>query len=476
MSKWFSALSPHLGQAKQQAEELLNRTLDRSVRLAVTGLSRSGKTVFISSLIHQLMHGLDNTRLPFFEIVGSGRLRGTKAQPQPDLHIPSFRYDLAIESLSAEPPRWPEPTSGISETRLAIRYKTNNPLLKHLTATNTLYVDIIDYPGEWLLDLPLLDLSFEQWSSQIIEACQLEPRLKLSRAWRDFMQNIDISHASPDSELRQASQLYTDFLYDCRQKQHGLTLLQPGRFTMPGDLKGAPLLEFCPLLLIPEHAPKAKDSFYQTMKRRYESYKEHVVRKFYKEHFTQFDRQIVLADVLMAFNTGYASFNDMRSAIDLVLKSFEYGKSGIFNRLFSSKIDKLLFAATKADHVTPNQLPNLERFLQLMLAEANNNAMFEGVTTDVIALASIQCTEAMQADFQGQSISCVKGVSKHTGETVALFPGEVPIEIPSPEDWVEGRFQFEEFNPPSLHHGSHVDLPHIRMDKALQFLLGDKFV
>ncbi len=52
-----------------------------------------------------MMHGLDNTRLPFFEIVGSGRLRGTKAQPQPDLHIPSFRYDLAMDALSAEPPR-----------------------------------------------------------------------------------------------------------------------------------------------------------------------------------------------------------------------------------------------------------------------------------------------------------------------------------------------------------------------------------
>ncbi len=476
MSNWFSGLSPQLGQAKQQAEELLNRTLDRSVRLAVTGLSRSGKTVFISSLIHQLMHGLDNTRLPFFEIVGSGRLRGTKAQPQPDLHIPSFRYDLAMDALSAEPPRWPEPTSGISETRLAIRYKTNNPLLKHLTSTNTLYVDIIDYPGEWLLDLPLLDLSFEEWSAQIIEACEQEPRLHLSEKWRAFMQGIEVETASSDSELREASQLYTDFLYDCRKKEYGLTLLQPGRFTMPGDLKGAPLLEFCPLLVIPDSIPKAKDSFYQTMKRRYESYKEHVVRKFYKEHFTQFDRQIVLADVLMAFNTGYSSFADMRSAIDLVLKSFEYGKSSVFNRLFSSKIDKLLFAATKADHVTPNQLPNLERFLQLMLVEANNNAMFEGVTTDILALASIQCTEAMQAEFQGQSISCVKGISKHTGETVALFPGEVPVEIPTPEDWVDGRFQFEEFNPPALHHSSHVDLPHIRMDKALQFLLGDKFV
>ena len=35
-----------------------------SIRLGVTGLSRAGKTVFISSLVHNLLHG---GRLPLFE-------------------------------------------------------------------------------------------------------------------------------------------------------------------------------------------------------------------------------------------------------------------------------------------------------------------------------------------------------------------------------------------------------------------------
>jgi len=478
MDGLFSGFSPHLNNAKQQAEDIFNRTLDRSVRLAVTGLSRSGKTVFITSLINQLIHGLDNTRLPFFEIAGSGRLRGTKAQPQPDLHIPAFRYDLSMESLTAEQPRWPAPTSGISEIRLAIRYQSQHILYRHLTPINTLYLDIIDYPGEWLLDLPLLELSYETWSKQIATACREAPRDELSEPWRAYMKNLDVTKVESDSILRDASQLYTDFLYTCREPEHGLTLLQPGRFTMPGDLKGAPLLEFCPLLdeQIGISGSLSHDSFYMTMKRRYESYKEHVIRKFYREHFSKFDRQIVLADVLKTFNTGYASFTDMRAAIDLVLKSFHYGRSNLFNRLFGANIDKLLFAATKADHVTPNQLPNLERFLQLMLSEANNNAVFEGVKTDTLALASVKCTEAIQTKFQGQQISCIQGISKHSNEPIALFPGEVPTEIPVPADWVDGRFQFTSFLPPRLNQNSQASLPHIRMDKALQFLLGDKFI
>jgi predicted YcjX-like family ATPase len=472
MNKWISRLSP----TSTQLNEKINRTLDKQVKLAVTGLSRSGKTVFITSLVHQLLHGLNSTHLPFFQIINSGRLRGVKAMPQPDLHIPSFRYDLAVELLCGELPTWPQATNGITEMRLAIRYLSNNPLLKHLSPISTLYVDIIDYPGEWLLDLSLLELDYEQWSKQIARACESEPRLSLSEKWRDFVNSLDPTSEADDTTMRQAAALYTDFLHQC--KDYGLSLLQPGRFTMPGDdLKGAPLLEFCPLLKIPQGInDETKKNLFAEMKKRYDSYKEHVVKKFYHEHFSSFDRQIVLADVLKAFNSGYATFTDMRDAINMVLKSFHYGKSGIINKLFSGlKIDKILFAATKADHVTPEQLPNLESFLRNMVAKSHNNATFEGVRTETVALAAVKCTQAAYTMFEGQKISCIKGMPIDGDKPIALFPGEVPVEVPMPDEWVEGRFGFLGFKPPRLAniHGSGV--PHIRIDRALEFLLGDKF-
>ncbi len=454
--------------------ETVNRAFDRQVKLAVTGLSRSGKTVFITSLIHQLIHSLDNPRLPFFSVINAGRLQGAKIIPQPDICIPSFRYDQAIEQLCGDPPNWPQPTSGISEIRLAIRYRSQHPLTRHISPINTLYLDIIDYPGEWLLDLQLLELTYEQWSEQIIRLCDKEPRFSLSQTWRDFFNQIDITAVCDDAILRKASQLYTDFLHQCKSAQYGLTLLQPGRFTMAGDLKGAPILEFCPLLYIPEQTGE-ENSFYLTMKKRYEAYKELVVRKFYNEHFASFDRQIVLADVLKTFNIGYTAFTDMRDAINMVLTSFRYGKVGLFKRLFGLKIDKLLFAATKADHVTPNQLSNIENFLQLMLSKAHNDVTFEGVTTETLAIAAVKCTQAATTMFQGQKISCIKGVPIDKETPIALFPGEIPTEIPMPEDWIAERFNFVEFKPPRLANVHGGGLPHIRMDRALEFLLGDKF-
>lgn len=461
---------------RKSLNEKINRTLDKQVKLAVTGLSRSGKTVFITSLVHQLLHGIEGSRLPFFQMASNKRLRGTKVLPHPDRHIPSFRYDRTIEQLCGEPPTWPHPTSGISEIRLAVRYLSNNPLLKHVSPINTLYVDIVDYPGEWLLDLPLLELTYEQWSEQIAHICEIEPRLSLSEEWRTFIESIDLASEANADILRQAATLYTDFLYRCKEPQYGLSLLQPGRFIMPGeDLKGAPLLEFCPLFNISQDIYYSENSLYAEMKRRYESYKEHIVKKFYKEHFESFDRQIVLADVLKTFNTGYTSFVDMRDAINMVLKSFQYGKSGLFNKLFGLKIDKMLFAATKADHVTPNQLPHLECFLQNMLATSHNNATFEGVHTETLALAAVKCTQAAYTTYQGQKISCIKGVPIDADKPVALFPGEVPQNIPMPEEWVDGRFYLMEFKPPRLANVHGSGLPHIRLDRALEFLLGDKF-
>ena len=38
------------------------------------------------------------------------------------------------------------------------------------TGPASLALDIVDYPGEWLLDLALLDAGYAEWSRQTIES------------------------------------------------------------------------------------------------------------------------------------------------------------------------------------------------------------------------------------------------------------------------------------------------------------------
>ena len=44
-----------------------------------------------------------------------------------------------------------------------------------------------------------------------------------------------------------AAEVFTAYLARCREEDVSLSTLPPGRFLMPGDYKGSPLLAFAPL-------------------------------------------------------------------------------------------------------------------------------------------------------------------------------------------------------------------------------------
>ena len=152
---------------QNEFNSLINRGMDRHLRLAVTGLSRSGKTAFITAFVNQLLHMHSGARLPLFSAAREERLLGVKRVPQRDLGVSRFAYDEGLAALYGTPPAWPTPTRGVSEIRLALRYRSNDSLLRHFKDTSTLYLEIVDYPGEWLLDLPMLEQNYLDWSRQM---------------------------------------------------------------------------------------------------------------------------------------------------------------------------------------------------------------------------------------------------------------------------------------------------------------------
>src|SRR5882757_5318974 len=85
--------------------------LHPTVRLGVTGLSGAGKTVFITALVHQLLHA---GRLPVFEALSTGRIARARLEPQPDDAVPRFDYETHLRALTGER-RWPNSTVDISE-------------------------------------------------------------------------------------------------------------------------------------------------------------------------------------------------------------------------------------------------------------------------------------------------------------------------------------------------------------------------
>ena len=476
-----------LNKLKNKANELLSRTIDQHVTLAVTGLSRSGKTAFITSLVNQLINEGNGTKLSFFDPVHHGNFIAAKRIPQKHFHVPRFDYDSAITALTSEPAIWPEPTHGISELRLAIRYQPKNSILKYATNMATLTVDITDYPGEWLLDLPMLKQTYQEWSEQTHELMISEPRAELSKNFLSKLNEIDPFSTASEEHLAELAQEYTALLHTFRH-DIGLSVIQPGRFILPGDLAGAPILEFFPFPALGsldgndyQNAPD--DSFIGMLRSRYLEYKEQVVRKFYQEHFLRFDRQIVLADCLKPLNQGKESFADLELAISMILESYRYGKSGVFSRLFSPKIDKLLFGATKADHVTPEQHAPMVSLLNQLIHQNKQQLNYESVEVKTLAIASVKATISGLSKHNGKDVPVIQGQRlKHDkeenytgvfGQTITVFPGAVPKQLPKEAYWQSNNFNFIAFAPLSGLN-KNQGLPHIRMDQVLQFLLADK--
>lgn len=94
-------------QLQSEMQALMNRSVDRHLRLAVTGLSRSGKTAFITALVNQLLSVNSGARLPLFSPVREERLLGVRRVPQQDMDVARFTYDEGLAQLFGTPPAWP---------------------------------------------------------------------------------------------------------------------------------------------------------------------------------------------------------------------------------------------------------------------------------------------------------------------------------------------------------------------------------
>lgn len=469
-----AGLSDWLASAPDVAELVKGST----VNLAVTGLSRAGKTVFITSLVHNLLSALHQPhRMPLLRAVGEGRLVAAKLAASKTV-LPRFPYERNVERMAASPADWPARTTDISDIEIDIRFIPSGALGFVLgrigSGMATLKLRIIDYPGEWLLDLPLLAQSYAEWSRATLALCRSGLRAETARDFLGFLS--DRRHDVPASEddAKRAHDLYREHLKVARD-QHGFSFLQPGRFLDPGALAGRDLIRFAPID-IPEGVSRFADgTLGALMERRFEAYKAEVVEPFYRQHFRNFSRQVVLVDVLGALLAGREVFEDTQRALDAILESFRYGQSGIIRRLLgNARIEKVLFAATKADHVPDVQRDHLASLLRSMTALPALDVRSRNAAIDVTALASVISTEEDTQEIDGHRVQVVVGKPVGSETRAKFFIGNVPAKPPRPEAWGKPFLNIPVFEPPAIDVSPVDGIPHINLDLALDYLVGDQ--
>lgn len=489
----MAKLTTFTDEAKIAFDTLMERTgslVTPSLRLGVTGLSRAGKTVFITSLVHNLIQA---GRLPMFDAHSSGRIARAYLQPQPDDDIPRFQYEDHLAALVKDR-IWPDSTRAISELRLTIEYQSASSWGR-MFSSGKLSIDIVDYPGEWLLDLPLLGKTYAEFSRDSFALANEAGHLDFAGAWLREAATVDALAPADEMTAQRLAHSFTEYLRAGKSDEQALSTLPPGRFLMPGDLEGSPALTFAPLPDLPEGSFKT-GTLAAMMERRYESYKTHVVKPFFREHIARLDRQIVLVDAMQAINAGGAAVRDLERALTEILACFRAGRSNILTGLIQKRIGRILIAATKADHLHHESHNRLEAIVRRLVDRAAKNADMSGAEIDVLAMAAVRATREATVNQNGDTLPVIVGTplkgevidgETFDGETeTAIFPGDLPENteaifdqpVLSPQDRAhQAPIRFVRFRPPHVKTGPdgiHLTLPHIRLDRAMQFLLGDR--
>ena len=414
----------------------------------MTGLARAGKTAFLTSVAANLLAG----KLP---LLAAARARATLS-PMGAGPVPRFELARHLAALSADPPAWPERTGAVSLLSLDLA------IPRRIGRDRRLRLEFLDYPGEWLLDLPLLRTNFADWSTATLRRLETPALAAFSRDFLAFASALPAGAGAQDALARQGHVLYRDLLARLREAE-GFSLLQPGRFLMPAPGPPPPWTVFFPW--------SGRGPLATVLAARFDAYRDAVQHDLVSPLFGRVDRLVVLADMLGALHAGQAAFEDAAGALRTAAGALRWRRSWwelagslVQGRWSGRGISRIGYAATKSDHVAAGQRGNLTAMVR-NLTDAPGD-----VPSRPFAIASVRCTQDGVMNLGGRAVSAVEGVKAGVGR-IRSYPGEVPDGTPADAFWSQPFFDLPEFLPPRLLPGAGV--PMLGLNELLAYILED---
>ncbi len=415
-----------------------------TLRIGVTGLSRAGKTAFLTSAAANLL-----ARRWALAPLGAGS-------------VPRFDQPRHLARLAADPPAWPERTDAVSLLALTTRLPRGALPARHVR------LEFLDYPGEWLIDLPMLAQSFAQWSAATLRRLEAPGIAAVTAPFLAFARALPARAAADDGLAHAGTRLYREMLG--RLRDQGLAFLQPGRHLMPAPGPEAPWLSFFPAV--------GQGGLVALLAERYGAYQDAIRRELASPLFANVDRLVILADVLTALHAGEAAFADMQAALAAASGSLRWEFSWLeaLGALASLQlppriISRVAFAATKADHVAERQRGNLAALMRALtpMPQAASGSLRSGH----FAIASVRCTEDFVWTLEGRPVSAVRGRVLGQQAMTRSYPGEVPDRPPDGDFWSHPFLALPQFEPMRLPEGGRLGVPNVGLDAMLAFLLDD---
>jgi len=368
----------------------LTKLLTSERHIIITGLSRSGKSTLLTSLMaHLSEHATSDgqlNRLPF--LLGIPPERLLSAQLVKNDEDAGFDFDANFAQLQQR--HWPQPTTQISQFTLELTLKRQQAWQHKLLGKETHRFIIYDYPGEWLMDLGLAELSYSDWSAHVLAQQTSEPQLSHAQSWLATLNQFDFDLP--------VSRLYSDHLVHsyqqyCQQaKSHGISRLQPGALLLSPP-NSAPLFgHLCPLpakvLAQPNHP------WLLHFQQAYLDYVEQWVIPLRDRYFRRAEQQILLVDLFEGLNFGKAYLLEMQESLNQLMSAFIYGKRRWYEKLHKPmSIEAVTFVASKCDLLPLTEQPRLIALLKHVSQGASQQLISQGIEFDHLLVSALVATK-----------------------------------------------------------------------------------
>lgn len=343
-----------------------------SKKVAVTGLSQSGKTVFLLSLIQHLA----NFRSEDFPLRYKGRaasvIRFKEIPPAADFE--RLPVDLYRSKFIAQNERlnWPVKTKDIYTYRISFEYVRFNSPTSNRRTVKGFELEFLDFPGERLADAEIFrHEDYERWSEKILETMSVHPQLaKYHNAYIESLESL----SQPREILNSYKTLLTAFIVEQSQ------LLSPSTFALGlgGDVfsemdknnQGRSRLcgllgqEFAP---IPAKIQSRLRETGNLFRSHYRTYRAEIVTKLFS-HFNGCDQLLILSDIPGILRGGVHRYNGAFQAIGSLARILK--PRAWYN--FFGGLRKIAFVSTKLDLIHSEDADNLKELLEELMLPVKN--------------------------------------------------------------------------------------------------------
>lgn len=446
----------------------------RTVRVAVVGGKKCGKTVFLAALANHLR----GHRRGDFQIGGRAVYWDSNAAAEmPPDGLPAFDYVGAFGALKRG--AWPEKTADTSILSMRL-------MLEDATRTNreNVQLEILDIPGERISDCPMMGKSYREWC-QWREAVFAGPA-GISPAYRDYLQRIKDFGPADEKLLLDA---YRDFvayeyehftadvspstlLLELDGTKHGGTRRADGQLDFREEIGHLPLgfkdengvdCEFAPL---PVSCFEKTSPFYSLACKfgsAYDRYVKRVIRPM-ERWLRGAQKMVYLVDVLTLLQAGADAWDAEKKYANAAIGALcphdgnLLGRSWrwIKNLFWHTQINAVYVVATKSDLVVSNaDRTNLKRLVD-ELVRGTLPFLASGIKTGTFSCAAICSTQEVKGENNERGLQGRLKVPGSTSQEYALaswIPSPVPPNAPeSSQEWermiAAGEFNYQFAAPP----------------------------